>query len=58
LTCGTYIRRYWKGLLARWAVFAILGFVAGYFAGWDLRTAWPVILIGSGILNLGWTLVA
>ena len=59
MTCGgKYIRRYWRPLLARWALFAAIGFVVGLFTGLDLRTHWPLIIVASGVLNLAWTSVA
>ena len=42
----------------RWLIFAAGMFTIGYFAGWDLRTAWPAILIASAAINLAWIFVA
>lgn len=53
--CLAYIRRHWKALLVRWLVFAALGSVAAYFVGWDLRAAWPAILIGATVANIMWS---
>ena len=58
MTCAKYLRRYWKPLLMRWLIFAAGMFTIGYFAGWDLRTAWPAILIASAAINLAWIFVA
>ena len=58
MSCGAFLRRHWKPLLVRWLIFATGLFAIGYFAGWDLRTAWPAILIASAAINIAWTLVA
>ncbi|WGM32490.1 hypothetical protein KKHFBJBL_02742 [Brevundimonas sp. NIBR11] len=53
-----YLQSHWKPLLVRGLIFVAGLFAIGYFAGWDLRTAWPAILIASAVLSIAWTFVA
>ncbi len=58
MSCMAYIKTYWPSLIARWAAFTAIGLGIAFFAGEDMRTIWPVVLLGAGVVNIGWIWVA
>lgn len=56
--CLSYLKRFWRPLLARWIVIAVVMAIASPFLGLSLAESWPLILIASATLNYLWTWVA
>jgi len=58
MTCANYVKAYWRLLLVRWAMFTLVLLLVAFVTKQDLRTIWPIALIGAGLLNIAWIWVA